>query len=129
LAGILFLAASSGGIPRAALYLFFYSAGLGLPFLLAAFFFNTFIKVSKKLRSRMPIIQRVSGAVLIVIGIFIITGHYKSLSVMAARWQSKLTGKKLPVAESTFSPDSGFIEQFEPQEGKDGVIIDNNDLK
>ena len=87
LTGILVLAASSGGIPRAALYLLFYSAGLGFPFLLAAFFFNAFVKISAKLRAHLPLIQRISGALLIVIGVLIVTGHYQVLSVMAARWQ------------------------------------------
>ena len=87
LTGILVLAASSGGIPRAVIYLFFYSAGLGLPFLLAAFFFNAFVKISARLRTHLPLIQRISGALLILIGVLIVTGHYQALSVMAAQWQ------------------------------------------
>jgi cytochrome c-type biogenesis protein len=92
LAGILILAASSGGIPRAALYLVFFSAGLGLPFLLASFFFSAFLKVSVKLRKYLPLIQRISGALLILIGILIITGRFRALSVLAAQWQARLSG-------------------------------------
>ncbi|MDR0443524.1 MAG: redoxin domain-containing protein [Treponema sp.] len=93
LGGILLLAANSGGIPRAALYLVFYSAGLGLPFLLAAFSLNAFLKISVKLRAHLPLIQRISGALLIVIGVLIVTGRYQALSVMAAGWQAKLQAK------------------------------------
>jgi cytochrome c-type biogenesis protein len=87
LAGILFLATKSGSIPKAVLYLVFYSAGLGLPFLLASIFFNTFINISAKLRSYIPLIRRISGVLLIVIGILIVKGDYKTLTILAAKWQ------------------------------------------
>jgi cytochrome c-type biogenesis protein len=87
LTSILFLAAQSGGIPYAVIYLLFFSAGLGLPFLLAALFFDYFIKLSVKLRSFLPVIQRISGALLIIIGILILFGQYQKLSALAARLQ------------------------------------------
>ena len=86
LTSILILAAQSGGIPQAVLYLIFFSAGLGFPFILAAFFFDFFLKFSEKIRKHMPVIQRVCGILLIVTGILIITGHYQELSALAARW-------------------------------------------
>jgi len=76
LTGILFLAANSGHVWRSVIYLIFYSAGLGLPFLLASFFFNAFVKISAKLRTYIPLIRRISGVLLIVIGVLIITGRY-----------------------------------------------------
>ena len=85
LTGILILAAQSGGIPRAALYLFFFSAGLGLPFLLASIFYNAFLKISAKLRSHLPLIQKISGILLIVLGVLIATGLYQIFSAYAAR--------------------------------------------
>jgi len=98
LAGILFLATNSGSICRAVLYLVFYSAGLGLPFLLASIFFNAFVKVSAKLRTYIPLIRRISGALLIVIGILIIRGDYKSFNNLTAKWQAKLSDRT-PVSE------------------------------
>ena len=92
LAGILFLASNSGSVWRSVTYLVFYSAGLGLPFLLASFFFNAFIKISAKLRSRLPLIRRISGALLIVIGVLIIRGDYKTFNNLAAKWQERLSG-------------------------------------
>ncbi|MDR0486627.1 MAG: redoxin domain-containing protein [Treponema sp.] len=100
LAGILLLAAQSGGIPRAVLYLVFYSAGLGLPFLLAALFFDTFVKVSAKLRSRLPLVRRVSGVLLIAIGVLIITGRYQMFSALAAGWQAKLPVPQAAVSDN-----------------------------
>ncbi|MDR2478561.1 MAG: redoxin domain-containing protein [Treponema sp.] len=92
LTGILLLAAQSGGVPRAALYLTFYSAGLGLPFLLASLFFNAFVKTSQKLRPHLPLIRRISGALLVVIGILIVTGRYQALNAFTAKWQNNLLG-------------------------------------
>jgi cytochrome c-type biogenesis protein len=113
LAGILFLAAKSNSIPIAVIYLIFYSAGLGLPFLLASIFFNAFIKISGKLRTYIPLIRRVSGVLLIVIGILIIKGDYKTLNNMAAKWQSKFSNGA-PYAESTFyDADTSEFEQAE----------------
>ena len=91
LTGILVLAAQSGGVPRAALYLFFFSAGLGLPFLLASVFYNAFLKVSAKLRSQLFLIQRISGVLLIVLGVLIATGLYQTFSAFAAQLQPSFT--------------------------------------
>ena len=93
LAGILLLAAQSGGIPKAVLYLVFYSAGLGLPFLLASVFFNTFVKASAKIRASLPMIRRISGVLLVAIGILIVTGRFQALSALTAKWQNSLTAK------------------------------------
>jgi cytochrome c-type biogenesis protein len=84
LGSILLLASQSGGIPRAALYLAAYSTGLGVPFFLASLFFNAFMKTSAKLRARLPLIRRVSGALLVVIGVLIVTGRYQALNTLTA---------------------------------------------
>jgi cytochrome c-type biogenesis protein len=105
LAGILLLAAQDGGIPKALLYLACYSAGLGLPFLLASVFFNGFIHTSAKLRPRLPLIRKISGALLTVIGVLIITGQYQKLNALTARWQESLSNKP-PTAEP-MTPTAG----------------------
>jgi cytochrome c-type biogenesis protein len=98
LAGILFLATNSGSVRRSVIYLIFYSIGLGLPFLLASFFFNAFVRVSAKLRTHIPLIRRISGAMLIVIGVLIIKGDYQAFSRLTAKWQAELSDKT-PVVE------------------------------
>jgi cytochrome c-type biogenesis protein len=85
LTGILILAAQSGGIPLAVFYLVFFSAGLGFPFILAAFFFDVFIKFSQKIRKYLPVIQRICGVLLIATGVLILTGHYQEFSALTAR--------------------------------------------
>jgi len=86
LTAILLMAAQSGGIPKAVLYLVCYSAGLGLPFLLAALFFNVFVKTQAKLRARMPLIRKISGILLVGIGILMILGLFQEISALAAKF-------------------------------------------
>ena len=80
LASVLFLAGQSGMAGIAALYLLVYSLGLGLPFLLAAAFFDRFLVSAKWFRSRLPLIQKISGILLVFIGILILTGKFSALS-------------------------------------------------
>ena len=94
LGSILLLAARSGGIPRSVMYLACYSAGLGIPFLLASLFFNAFMKTSVKLRRHLPLIRRISGALLAVMGVLIMTGQYQALNTLTAKWQNNLLVKK-----------------------------------
>jgi cytochrome c-type biogenesis protein len=119
LTGILFLATKTNSIPLAVIYLVFYSAGLGLPFLLASIFFNTFIKISTKLRAYIPLIQRISGALLIVIGILIIRGDYKAINNLTAKWQAKLSGKTPYVESPVYDTAPGMFEQAENETGND----------
>jgi cytochrome c-type biogenesis protein len=112
LAGILLLAANSGSVRRSVVYLIFYSAGLGLPFLLAYFFLNAFVRISAKLRKHLPLIQRISGALLIVIGILIIKGDYQLFSRLAAQWQAK-PSEAGPVTESPVNDTDALVKAFE----------------
>ena len=81
LAGVLFLAGQSGKAGIAALYLAVYSLGLGLPFLLAAVFFDRFLVTAKWFRSRLSLIQKISGVLLIIIGILILTGRFSAINM------------------------------------------------
>ena len=91
LAGILLLAAQSGGIPRAIVYLTFFSMGLGLPFIFTSAFFDIFLKTRSIINKHILLIRRVCGVLLVVMGITMITGHYRILSSLAAGWQNSLT--------------------------------------
>jgi cytochrome c-type biogenesis protein len=80
LTAILLMAGQSGKTLLAVFYLAAYCAGLGLPFLLAALFFDSLLKHGTRLRSMMPLIRRVSGILLVVIGVMILTGRYSALN-------------------------------------------------
>ena len=77
---ILIMAGQAGRMGAAIFYLGLYSLGLGIPFFLCAIFFNSLIKHGSHLRSYLPIIKRISGILLIVIGIMIMTGRYSALN-------------------------------------------------
>ena len=85
LTSILFLAARGGRTGASVFYLSVYSAGLALPFLLAALFFDSFLKHSSRLYPRLPIIRRISGILLMIIGIMILTGSYSALNQLTQR--------------------------------------------
>lgn len=73
--------ASFGGsaLPGVALMII-YSAGLGVPFLLAGLFVNRFLKFMARIRRHFQLIEFASGLLLILVGILIITGNLTALS-------------------------------------------------
>jgi len=85
LTAILLTAGQSGKTGIAVGYLVVYSAGLGLPFLLAALFFDSFMKHASRLRAHMRLVRRISGIILIIMGIMILSGHYSALNGMTQR--------------------------------------------
>ena len=90
LAGVLFLAGESGKAGIAALYLAVYSLGLGLPFLLASVFFDRFLVTAKWFRTRLLLIQKISGILLIVIGLLILSGKFSAINMVLQRWSFRL---------------------------------------
>jgi cytochrome c-type biogenesis protein len=71
LAGILVLAANSRTVVRGSVLLVAYSAGLGVAFLLAGIAFARAMAVFRWLRDHYLLIQRVSGAVLVTLGLLL----------------------------------------------------------
>jgi cytochrome c-type biogenesis protein len=80
LGSILLLAGQSGRLVLSVLYLAAYSLGLALPFMLAALFWDSLLKHLAALRSRVSLIQRISGLFLIGIGLFMMLGRFKTLN-------------------------------------------------
>lgn len=87
LGGILGLASASDTLGRGMLLLGTYSAGLAVPFLLAAWAVDRFLGWFQKFRPFLPWVMRVSGALLIVVGVLLITGQFTRL----ASWLQGLT--------------------------------------
>jgi cytochrome c-type biogenesis protein len=71
LAGILVLAADSRTVMRGSLLLVSYSAGLGVAFLLTGIAFTRAMAVFRWLRDHYLFIQRVSGTVLVALGLLL----------------------------------------------------------
>jgi len=82
LTAILLMAGQSGKTAIAVFYLAVYSAGLALPFLLAALFFDSFLKQASRFRSHLSLVRRISGVLLIVVGIMILSGRYSALNIL-----------------------------------------------
>jgi cytochrome c-type biogenesis protein len=87
LGGILGLAATSADVTRGMLLLAVYSAGLALPFLIAAVAVERFLEWFQRFRRFLPWVMRVSGVILIGVGLLLLTGEFTRL----AGWLQGLT--------------------------------------
>jgi cytochrome c-type biogenesis protein len=87
LGGILSLAATSESVSRGMLLLGVYSAGLAVPFLIAAVAVESFLDWFQRYRRFLPWVMRVSGALLILVGVLMATGQFTRL----AGWLQGLT--------------------------------------
>jgi cytochrome c-type biogenesis protein len=87
LGGILGLAATSTDVSRGMQLLAVYSAGLALPFLLAAVAVESFLDWFQRFRPYLPWVMRFSGVLLIVVGTLLVTGEFTRL----AGWLQGLT--------------------------------------
>jgi cytochrome c-type biogenesis protein len=87
LGGILGLAATSNDVTRGMQLLAAYSAGLALPFLVAAVAVESFLDWFQRFRRFLPWVMRVSGVMLIVVGVLLVTGEFTRL----AGWLQGLT--------------------------------------
>jgi len=86
LGGILTLAATQGSVGQGIGLLAAYSAGLAVPFILATLLLDRFIGGFARMRRVIPWVNRVSGAILIALGLLLISGSMARLSGILARW-------------------------------------------
>lgn len=93
LGGILGLAAASGGWRSGLMLSAFYSAGLALPFLVTGLGINQFLAFYGKFRRHLHKVEVVSGVVLIIVGVLVMTGQSTLLT-------SSTLAKYLPNAEA-----------------------------
>ncbi|MCL4302069.1 MAG: cytochrome c biogenesis protein CcdA [Anaerolineae bacterium] len=85
LGAILTLAIQGQHVGLAMLYLFVYSMGLAVPFLVTAWLLTTATARLRQLNRHMQLIERVSGAFILIIGILLITGTMTILNSYANR--------------------------------------------
>jgi cytochrome c-type biogenesis protein len=83
LGAILSLAGTAETVGRGVGLLGAYSAGLGVPFLLSALALGAFLKFFKRYRPFIPVVERVSGVVLVVVGVLVFTDYYLILNAWA----------------------------------------------
>ena len=80
LAAILAVASSEDTVAKGAGLLAVYSAGLGLPFLLAALAMEPFVRFLKRFKAHFAMVERVVGVLLVLTGVAFFTGGMQSAS-------------------------------------------------
>jgi cytochrome c-type biogenesis protein len=90
LGAILAQAAISSSAAHGALLLAFYSAGLGIPFLLIALAFERMTTALAVVKRHFPVIIAVGGLVMITLGLLILTGEFTILNAKAQEWTTEL---------------------------------------
>lgn len=81
LGAILTLSATSGLVSDGTALLAFYSLGLGVPFIVAALFTERFMHHAKSLKSHGRVLQAITGGLLIIVGVAMITGYLTDFSI------------------------------------------------
>ena len=79
LGSILALASVEESLNRGIILLFFYSLGLAIPFIISGYLIQKFMIFSKNLKSKMRMISKVGGGMLLVTGLLIITNQLQAL--------------------------------------------------
>ena len=81
LAAILSIAAAEATVTRGAGLLAVYSAGLGIPFLIAAFMVEQFSAVFARMKGHLATVERAMGVLMIITGIGFLTGAVSNVSI------------------------------------------------
>lgn len=86
LAAVLTLGLTEGTVARGALLAAVYCVGLGLPFLALAVWFSRSGRVLGWLRRHRLALMRIGGAVLIILGVMLVTGIWGQLTALMQGW-------------------------------------------
>ena len=81
LAAILSVAAAEATVVKGAGLLAVYSAGLGIPFLLAAFMIERFSSLFNRMKRHLDTVERVMGVLMVITGIGFLTGTVSTISI------------------------------------------------
>jgi cytochrome c-type biogenesis protein len=88
LGAVLTLALNEGGVGRGAVLAIVYSLGLGIPFVLAALAFRRMIGAVAWIRQHQVWVMRLGGAMLVAVGVLLLTGAWGSLTADLRNWVS-----------------------------------------
>jgi cytochrome c-type biogenesis protein len=80
LGSILVLASNATTLGHGVLLLVVYSLGLGIPFLLAALFVQSFTRQARRIRRFFGVINGVAGGLLVLMGLLVYTGIFLRLA-------------------------------------------------
>lgn len=91
LGAVLTLAYTTASAGRGAVLTVAYSIGLGLPFILAAIGFRRALGAFGWVKQHYAWVMRVGGAMLVVLGILLVSGLWEELSIQLRVWTSSFT--------------------------------------
>jgi cytochrome c-type biogenesis protein len=103
---VLSLASTEPG--RAAFLLLVYSMGLAVPFLLTAALLGTATGFLKRINRYLHAIELVSGALLVVVGVFLVGGTFSYINILFSATPSWTTNIESTLAGSTISIPLAF---------------------
>lgn len=83
---LLNVASSNGGVQEGVMLLSAYSAGLGLPFLLAGLLFHAFLSFFNRFKKYVRIVEIVTGAILMIVGVMLVFDLFGRLTSYLYRW-------------------------------------------
>ena len=83
LGAILSLAGTAETVERGVGLLVAYSAGLGVPFVLSAVALGPALRLFKRWRPFIPVVERAAGVLLVVVGVLVYTNYYTLLNAWA----------------------------------------------
>lgn len=86
LTSILLLAGNAETMWSGISMLFIYSMGLGVPFLAVALLWSRSLNKMRRLNKWLPTIQKVSGGIMVALGILLFTGQFSVISAYLARF-------------------------------------------
>jgi len=86
LGAILAVAGAQAEMMRGILLLATYSLGLAIPFLLAALATDSFLRWSKRFKGHFELVEKVSGVLLILVGLLIFLGSFSMISGWLIEW-------------------------------------------
>lgn len=92
LGAALTVAAASGQALRGTLLLVAYALGIGVPFLLASLGLASSDAARRRLQRVAPVIERVGGVLLVVLGLLLVSGVYDRLTSYLARFTPAVGG-------------------------------------
>ena len=83
LGSILSLAGTAETVRKGIGLLMAYSAGLALPFFLSSLALGGFLKFFERYRAAMPVVERVAGVLLVLVGLLVVTNYFAILTSYA----------------------------------------------
>ena len=63
-----------------------YSAGLAIPFLMASLALDKFLQTFQRFRRWIPVVEKASGVMLILLGVLLLTGQFTLMTSVLARF-------------------------------------------